>query len=99
MATNTSIIQIRIDEKTKSDAQKTLATLGLDLSSATKIFLRKVINTKSIPFEIRTENGFTLKQEMEILKDFNNTSGKIKKFTSARDMFNDLDKKIIKKDR
>ena len=66
---NTSTLQIRIDSKTKIAAQKTLSDLGLDISSATKIFLKQVISTKSIPFEIRTVNGFTLAQEAEMLKE------------------------------
>lgn len=66
---NTSTLQIRIDSKIKMAAQKTLSDLGLDISSATKIFLKQVISTKSIPFEIRTENGFTPKQEDKMLKE------------------------------
>lgn len=97
MTLHTSTIQIRIDEKTKNDAQKTLAKLGLDLSSATKIFLRKVINTKSIPFDIRTENGFTPSQEFDMLKDLDKTIKKGKRFSSAQDMFDHLDEKIGKK--
>ncbi len=94
MTTNDSIIQIRIDEKTKSNAQKTLAKLGLDLSSATKIFLKKVINTKSIPFDIKTENGYTYEEETRLLRDLNSKGGYSRKFKSASEMFDDLDKQI-----
>jgi len=30
------------------------------MSSAIKLFLRQIINSKNLPFEIRDENGFTL---------------------------------------
>lgn len=45
-------INIRIDTGTKNKAQEILGELGLDLSSAIKIFLNKVILTESIPFEL-----------------------------------------------
>ena len=57
---NDSQIQVRIDIKTKEDAQKIFDDLGLDMSSAIKLFLRQIINSKNLPFEIRDENGFTL---------------------------------------
>ncbi|MCK9446236.1 type II toxin-antitoxin system RelB/DinJ family antitoxin [bacterium] len=57
----TEQIQIRIDSKTKNEARKILDNLGMDMSSAIKIFLRQIINTKNFPCELRDENGFTLK--------------------------------------
>ncbi len=68
MNTQTTI-QLRIDSKTKLAAQKTVEELGLDLSSAVKLFLRNIVITQSLPFEIRTANGFTLAQEMRILAE------------------------------
>jgi DNA-damage-inducible protein J len=56
---NTEQIQIRIDAKTKNEAKKILEGLGMDMSSAVKIFFRQVINTKSFPCELRDENGFS----------------------------------------
>ena len=63
-----STIQIRIDEKEKKMAKKAFNSLGLDMSSAIKIFLKKVSTHKGLPFLMLTENGFTLEQEEEILK-------------------------------
>jgi DNA-damage-inducible protein J len=61
-------IQIRIDEATKQSAKKILDQVGLDISSAIKIYLKQIVITRCIPFQILTENGLTVKQEMEILK-------------------------------
>ncbi len=61
-------IQIRIDEKTKKDAQAILTDLGLDLSSAIKVYLKQIIIYKGIPLQLLTENGLTVAQEQEILK-------------------------------
>jgi len=57
---NNSQIQVRIDIKTKEEAQKIFEGLGLDMSSAIKLFFRQTINSKNLPFEIRDENGFSL---------------------------------------
>lgn len=60
-------IQIRVDEKTKRDSARVLKELGLDLSSAIKVYLKQIVHTKGIPFPVVTENGFTPKREREIL--------------------------------
>ena len=64
-----SIINIRVDSRTKKEAQKTLQEIGLDLSSGIKLFLRNVVITKSVPLNLRTENGFTVAQEQEMIKE------------------------------
>src|SRR3989338_342227 len=61
-------IQLRIDEKTKKSAKKILDNLGIDMSSAIKVYLKQIVITKGIPFKLLTENGLTSKQEREILK-------------------------------
>ena len=45
-------IQIRISESEKEETQKVLEEMGLTFSSAAKIFFRKVVAEKKIPFEI-----------------------------------------------
>lgn len=44
-------LSIRIEENTKIEAQKTLKSLGLDLSSAVNLFLNQVIAEQGIPFK------------------------------------------------
>ena len=61
-------IQIRINEKDKKEAKKIFDDLGLDMSSAIKIFLKKVSDNKGLPFLLLTENGLTLEQEREIFE-------------------------------
>jgi len=65
---NNEQIQIRIDSKTKNEAKKVLEDLGMDMSSAVKIFFRQIINTKNFPCELRDANGFTLRNA-EILRE------------------------------
>lgn len=68
IAKNSEQLQIRIDATTKKEVKKILDNLGLDMSSAVKLFFRQVINAKNIPFEIRGDNGLTLRNS-EILRE------------------------------
>ena len=63
-----SYIQLRVDDETKKSAKKVLDELGVDMSSAIKVYLRQIIINKGIPFKLVTENGFTPDEEQEILK-------------------------------
>lgn len=65
---NNEQIQIRIDTATKREAKKILDSLGIDMSSAVKLFFRQIINAKNLPFEIRGENGLTL-HNAEVLRE------------------------------
>jgi addiction module RelB/DinJ family antitoxin len=47
---NTTVIQIRTDEKLKTEAQKVASELGFSLSSLIKAFLKNVTRTKSVTF-------------------------------------------------
>lgn len=61
-----SQIQLRIDEKTKKSAKKVLDKIGIDMSSAIKVYLKQIIITNGIPFPLLTENGLSYAQEKEI---------------------------------
>jgi len=63
-----STIQVRIDQKTKQSARRVLDSLGLDMSSAIKMYLRQIALRRGIPFLVLTENGLTLDQEQKILR-------------------------------
>ena len=91
MKTSESTIQIRVDTKTKEAARKTLDELGLDLSSAVKLFLRNVIITQSIPMDLRTANGFTIAQEKLLLAETATAKKSAKRHQSLDTLFADLD--------
>ena len=61
-------IQVRIDEKTKRSAKKVLDRVGLDMSSAIKLYLKQVSIRHGLPFTVLTENGLTPEEEDEILR-------------------------------
>jgi len=69
---NTSM-NIRMDSDIKKKAQKIFAELGLDTTTAINIFLRQVIRTNGLPFEVKIDspNNDTLEtiKEIEELKN------------------------------
>lgn len=63
-----SNIQIRISEKEKKEAKKIFDSLGIDMSSAIKLFLRQTTLRKGLPFLLTTENNLSLDVENAIIK-------------------------------
>jgi len=57
-------LNIRIEENIKNKANKTLSSLGLDMSSAVKMFLNQVITENGLPF-IPTRNMATIKDRWD----------------------------------
>lgn len=44
---------IRVDDKLKEEATELFDSLGLDMTTAVRMFLTQAVITKSIPFEIK----------------------------------------------
>ncbi|MFA4942152.1 MAG: type II toxin-antitoxin system RelB/DinJ family antitoxin [Patescibacteria group bacterium] len=83
---NNEQLQIRIDSKTKNEAKKILDGLGMDMSSAIKIFFRQVINTRSFPCELRDENGFTLRNSDILRESIASANNSSKSFQKGKDL-------------
>ncbi len=83
-------LQIRIDKNTKKQAQKIFKDMGLDMSSGVKLFLQRVVNTETLPFEVVTKNGYTRAQEQTMLKETKQAIGKTKSHRSARSLHKDI---------
>ncbi|MAG11967.1 MAG: hypothetical protein CMI52_04155 [Parcubacteria group bacterium] len=64
----TTTLQIRVDEKLKKRAKKVFEKLGLDMTTAVKLYLEKAVEVKGVPFLLLTENGLTLEQEASIIQ-------------------------------
>jgi addiction module RelB/DinJ family antitoxin len=47
-------IEIRIDGETKHRASFVLKRIGIDLTTAITLFLRQIVETRSIPFNLKT---------------------------------------------
>lgn len=90
MTATTSMIHIRVDEKMKEQAKKTLEAMGLSMSDAIRIFFRRVIEDEAMPFEIKVPNAQTkaaMIEARQLAKKHHKT------FDSARSLFDDLNEK------
>ena len=52
---NTINVNIRVDEELKKQTESLLADMGLNMTTAVNVFLRQVLRTGGIPFEITTK--------------------------------------------
>ena len=88
-------INIRADEKLKRNSSEILEEMGLDMSGAITLFLQQVVITKSIPFPIKTANGFSPSEEAQLLRERKKMKEDVKKnkaklYSSAEDLTEDL---------
>lgn len=81
-------LNIRIDEKVKAQAAKTLASLGLDMSSAIKMFLNQVIVNKGLPFTPRQRTSKEIAAEWDREAKWAMKHGK--SYTDMKELFDDL---------
>ena len=67
----TSVIQVRVDTKLKTEAESLFSEMGLDLSSAMRLFLKQAILHNGIPFPLKRQGTFfdDLKSEAIRLTD------------------------------
>ena len=51
-----SQIAVRVDDELKKEATAIFNELGLDMSTAVKLFLKQSVLTRSIPFEVKLDS-------------------------------------------
>ena len=91
----TANITIRIDPKTKTSAEQLFSRFGITVTDAISIFLHKSIMEGGIPFEVK-QPRFNAETEAAIEEARRIIAGKTpaKRYRSARELFNELDKEI-----
>ena len=80
----TTMVHVRVDQKTKQRAAKALAAMGISVSDAVRMLLVRVAAEKSLPFEVRVPNAKTVKAMRAADR------GQGKRFESAGAAFKDL---------
>lgn len=53
----TTMVHVRIDENIKMQATETLASMGLTVSEAVRVFLTRVVADQELPFAIKAPNA------------------------------------------
>ncbi|MBF0819785.1 type II toxin-antitoxin system RelB/DinJ family antitoxin [Streptococcus acidominimus] len=61
-----STIAIRVDEELKDEATKLYKSMGLDMTTAIKLFLTQSVLTQSIPFTIK---NYSTSDDREVVSD------------------------------
>ena len=89
----TTLIQARVDTNLKNSAAKLFDNLGLDMTTAIKIFLKKCLQEGGIPFDVRMPR-YNKETEEAIQEARDIMSGKVsaKSYSSAKELFAELDK-------
>lgn len=89
----TAVLQTRVDVNTKREAEKLFASLGLDITTAIRLFLRQSINQQKIPFEIippkynfSDETLAAIDEARKISKD-----PTVKSYSSAKELLEDCE--------
>ncbi len=57
MAAATAMVHVRVDEQVKAQAAETLASMGLTVSDAIRVFLTRVVADKELPFALKAPNA------------------------------------------
>jgi DNA-damage-inducible protein J len=85
----TSMLHIRVEDEIKVQASEALASMGLSVSDAVRILLKRVVNDQAFPLELKVPNAATQAA-------INESRAKMKtakaRFDSASDLINDLEK-------
>ncbi len=55
----TTMIHVRVDEKTKAKASRALASMGLSVSDAVRVLLTRIAAEKRLPFALKVPNAET----------------------------------------
>ena len=65
-AVKSALVQVRVDQETKRDADALFAGLGMDTPTAIRVFLHQAIEGRGFPFEIRQQPRYNSTTEMAI---------------------------------
>lgn len=89
----TVVLQTRVDTETKLEAESLFDSLGLDITTAIRLFLRQSINQQRIPFDIvppkynfSEETLAAIDEARRISKD-----SSVKSYSSVKELFEDCE--------
>ena len=84
MSTADTFVRARIDAETKERAMIALEAMGLSVSDALRILLRRIANDQAFPLELKVPNAETRAAMAEL------DAGKGERFTSIDALMADL---------
>jgi DNA-damage-inducible protein J len=81
----TTMLHVRIEEQVKAEATAIFDSIGISLSEALRVFLKRTVSEKGFPFDLEVPNTVTRAAMKEA-----RTLGR--RFASAQELFDDLEK-------
>ena len=84
-----AVINIRVNDEVKKEAETIFKSLGLNMSVTMNLFLKKCINEKGIPFDLKLPNNETIEALEETNKILNGDIER-KSYKNADELFEDL---------
>lgn len=78
----------RIDENLKKQMKQVCDELGMDPSTAFKIFAKKLVREKRIPFEVSVNDYNS--ETIQAIRDAKQGIGLSKSYTDVNEMFEDI---------
>ena len=82
-------INIRVNDEVKKEVENIFKSLGLNMSVAMNLFLKKCINENGIPFDLKVPNKETVKA-MEEANQILNGDVERKSYKNVDELFEDL---------
>ena len=73
-----SVVRARIDAETKAEASIVLASIGLTVSDAVRLMLKRVVAEKALPFEPLIPNAETIEAIKAARRGELKTAGSVK---------------------
>ena len=83
------MLHVRIDDATKEKAAEALDAMGLSVSDAVRMFLKRIVADQAFPLELKVPNADTraaMAEAEELIAQHR------ARFTTADDMFAELEK-------
>ena len=84
-----AVINIRVNDEVKKEAESIFKSLGLNMSVAMNLFLKKCINEKGIPFDLKIPNREII-ETMEGTNKILNGDIKRKSYKNVDELIEDL---------
>lgn len=84
-----SMLHIRVDDEVKAQATEALEAMGLSVSDAVRLFLRRVVIDQAFPLELKVPNAATqaaMAESRRMLK------ARQARFNTADALFDELEK-------
>ena len=80
-----SVVRARLDRDTKDRAAEALRKMGLSVSEAIRLLLRRVAEEKRLPFAVEVPNAATVRAMNEL------DEGRGRRFENVEELFQDLE--------